>query len=350
MEGLGYLPKAKRIYIERKIKQQKYTLIQEYNSKQEWSIAWMCKMLGISRSAYYKWIKRTETNYSVENKEIIRCIEEISQSNNRLFGTLKMTYTVNKILNAKYNHKRIYRLMCINDFQSVFRKSAKYRWKKSKPEISADNLLNRKFKVSRPNQVWCTDITEISYPGIPQKAYISSYLDLYDRSVLGLAVSKRNNVELINESLDKAIKENPSAKPLHHSDRGFQYTRRSFKKYLEDNGMKQSMSRVGRCIDNGPMESFQGIFKELLTILYPNLKTYDELEKAIYNTLDYYQNNYPQMRFKGLTPAEVRKKALEMENPIQYPIKQNPQVVKFWSRIKEIKIKNQVEIKQLGYL
>ncbi len=74
MEGLGYLPKAKRIYIERKIKQQKYTLIQEYNSKQEWSIAWMCKMLGISRSAYYKWIKRTETNYSVENKEIIRCI------------------------------------------------------------------------------------------------------------------------------------------------------------------------------------------------------------------------------------------------------------------------------------
>ena len=67
--------------------------------------------------------------------------------------------------------------------------------------------------------------------------------------------------------------------------------------------MKQSMSRVSRCIDNGPMEGFQGIFKELLVILHPNLKTYDELEEAIYKTLDYYQNEYPQMRFRGLTPA-----------------------------------------------
>lgn len=57
--------------------------------------------------------------------------------------------------------------------------------------------------------------------------------------------------------------------------------------------MKQSMSRVSRCIDNVPMKGFQGIFKERLVILHPNLKTYDELEEAIYKTLDYYQNEYP---------------------------------------------------------
>lgn len=110
--------------------------------------------------------------------------------------------------------------------------------------------------------------------------------------------------------------------------------------------MKQSMSRVSRYIDHGHMEGFQGIFKELLVILHPNLKTYGELKEAVYKTLEYYQNEYPQMRFKRLTPAEVRAKAISEKIPERYLITPNPQVVKFWGNIKQRK--NQTEINQLG--
>lgn len=348
MGGLETLPKAKQIHIERKIKHNKYSLIKEYNHRDGWNIEWMCKKLNISRAAYYKWTKRSETKLDIENKEVSRCIKEIASINNRLYGTLKMTFTVNKKLGKNYNHKRIYRIMCVNNQQSVFRKSNRYRWKRSSPQITAENTLNRVFEVSKPNKVWCTDVTEIAYPGIKDKAYISSYLDLYDRSVPGISVSKRNDVELTNKSIERAIKANPNAKPLHHSDRGFQYTRMSYKRYLENYGIKQSMSRVGRCIDNGPMESFQGIFKELLIILHPNLKIYEELEEAIYQTLDYYHNEYPQVRFKGLTALQVRENALATDFPEQYPITPNPKVVKFWDKINQLKTKNQAEINQLG--
>lgn len=346
MEGLALLPKAKRFHIEREIKNLKYAMIEEYHEKENWEVIWMCKQLKVSKQAYYKWKKREETKLEIENREILECIKTIAESNNQLFGTSKMTYTVNKKLDSQYNHKRIYRLMCINDLLSAFRKEKRSNWKRSKPQVTAENILNRQFEVSKPNEVWCTDVTEIAYPGIVQKAYISSYIDLYDRSILGLSVSKRNDTFLTNESLTKAMEANPSAIPLHHSDRGFQYTREVFKNLLENNGMTQSMSRVSRCIDNGPMEGFQGIFKEILVILYPNLKTYEELEEAIYKTMNYYQNEYPQKRFKGLTPSEVRAKALDEINPTRYPITPNPQVVKFWDNIKQRK--NQTGINQLG--
>ena len=253
MEGLVLLPKAKRIAVEKTIKHTKYSLIKEYSEKHQWSIYWMCDQLKISRSAYYKWTNRSETPLERENSALLEDIRTISLSNNRLFGTLKMTDSINKKFKTNYNHKRIYRLMCINNLLSLFRKTTRKSWKKSQPEITAENILNRKFEVSQPNEVWCTDITEIAYPGIPQKAYISAYLDLYDRSVPGLSVSKKNDTTLTYKSLKKAIESNPTASPLHHSDRGFQYTRAAFKSILESQGMVQSMSRVGRCIDNGPM-------------------------------------------------------------------------------------------------
>lgn len=347
MEGLKLLPKAKQNQVKKVMRIRKYNIIYEQQNN-KWDISWMCEQLEISRASYYKWLNRKETVLEIENKEVIKCIREIANDNNCLFGTAKMTVTVNKKLNCQYNHKRIYRLMCINNLLSVFRKEKRNNYRRTTAQVTAENILNRKFEVYKPNEVWCTDVTEITYPGIVQKAYISSYLDLYDRSVPGLSVSKRNDTSLTNESLSKAIKANPTATPLHHSDRGFQYTREVFKTHLENNGMKQSMSRVSRCIDNGPMESFQGIFKEILVILYPNLKTYEELEQAIYKTLYYYENNYPQSRFKGLTAMEVRKQALGNNKPEIYPIKPNPQVVKYWKQIDSLKIKNQIEANQLG--
>ena len=89
-----------------------------------------------------------------------------------------------------------------------------------------------------------------------RKLYLSAILDLYDRSVVAYVISRRNNNRLVFQTFDKAIASNPDAKPIFHSDRGFQYTGRMFQHKLSNQGMEQSMSRVGHCIDNGPTEGF----------------------------------------------------------------------------------------------
>lgn len=89
-----------------------------------------------------------------------------------------------------------------------------------------------------------------------RKLYLSAILDLYDRYPVAFVISGRNDNRLVFKTFDKAIKENPTAKPMFHSDRGFQYTNKHFQKKLNDNDMVQSMSRAGHCIDNGAVEGF----------------------------------------------------------------------------------------------
>ncbi len=331
------LPKAKRIAVEKAKKNAIYELIQEH---EEWGISWMCRLLHISRAAYYKWKNRRISQRELENEALLYKIRAIADSNNSLFGKLSMTDYINNHLDegeSRVNHKRVYRLMCIDNIRSSRPRYARSSWKRSTPEEVADNLLNREFNAARPNEKWCTDITEKKIPGSKDKVFISTIIDLYDRYPVGINVSTRNDTNLVNQTLDKAIGENPDAHPLFHSDRGFQYTRSAFKKKLEGLGMTQSMSRVSRCIDNGPMEGFQGIIKDLIDVLYPDIHTYEEMEAAIYAAYDYYISEYPQHRFKGKTAGEVRREALQAETPVAYPIPVNRKIQKFWDNIESKK-------------
>lgn len=107
-------------------------------------------------------------------------------------------------------------------------------------------------------------------------------------------------------ALDDAWDKEPDSHTMFHSDRDFQFTRKPFAQILQDHGMTQSMSRVSRCIDNGPMEGWQGLIKEMLDVLYPDVKTYDEMKDAFDKTIDYYINCDPQERFGGKTAGQVR--------------------------------------------
>ncbi len=327
------LPKARRIAVKKANKEYIYQLIDEHK---DWGIRWLCELLGVSRAAYYKWKNRKPSERDLENERLTEKIKAVAESNNSLFGKLSMTDHINKNLDegeSRVNHKRVYRIMCINNIQSSRPRYNKSSWKKSTPEQVAENILNRDFHADKPNEKWCTDITEKKIPGSNTKIYISTILDLYDRYPVGIAVSCRNDLSLVHRTLENAVNANPDARPLFHSDRGFQYTSNGFKTFLENLGMTQSMSRVSRCIDNGPMEGFQGILKELIDVLYPDVHTYEEMEKAVYAAFDYYINEYPQHRFKGKTAGEVRREALSAETPIDYPIPKNNRIIKFWDHI-----------------
>lgn len=131
------------------------------------------------------------------------------------------------------------------------------------PQHVAENILNRIFRADKPDEKWLTDVTEFKYYDgiVVHKVYLSAILDLYDKRIVAFEIADRNTNKLIFDTFDQAVIAHPTAKPLFHSDRGFQYTNRTFYQKLVSAGMTQSMSRVAHCIDNGPMEGFWGILK-----------------------------------------------------------------------------------------
>ncbi len=223
-----------------------------------------------------------------------------------IYGYRQMTLNMNRKFEEDLNHKRIYRLMKISGLESVIRKKKK-RYKPSTPQHVAENVLNREFIAEKPNEKWVTDVTELKY-GQSKKAYLSAIRDLYDGSIVSYVLGHSNNNNLVFKTLDQAITHLDGDKPLIHSDRGYQYTSHGFKRKLDAAEMMQSMSRVGRCIDNGPMESFWGTLKCEKYYLH-KYETFEELSIAIDDYIKFYNYERYQKRLNGLSPMEYRAKA-----------------------------------------
>lgn len=212
-----------------------------------------------------------------------------------------MTIKLNRDNNLNVNSKRIYRLMGLLGLKSVCRRKRK-RYRSSKPETIAENILNRQFSANKFGEKWLTDVTEMKY-GDGKKAYLSAILDLADKSIVSFVIGHSNNNDLVFETFDIAHQEYPDATPIFHSDRGFQYTSKKFKNKLNKAKMIQSMSRVARCIDNGPMEAFWGMLKSEMYYLR-KFNTFAELKEAITDYIDYYNNHRYQKRLNSMTPLE----------------------------------------------
>ena len=323
-----------------------YQLIHDCHQKYGWKIDLMCKWAKVARSAYYKHFdpKRTISERELRDQKIEAKIIEIAKSNNSLFGTEKMTMAVNRQMPVEMPvyHKTVYRLMCINGISSQKPRYRKPKFKPTTPEKTAENKLKRDFNASKPNEKWCMDITEVVAPGLP-KAYLCTVFDLYDRYPVGYAIGKHNDIALVQAAYDQAVKTYPNAQPLFHSDRGFQFTRAPFQNQLEKQGMTQSMSRVGCCIDNGPMEGWQGIIKEMRVVLYPQVNSYDKLNDSSCKAIAYYINEDPQKRFNGLTAGEMRKEAMK-GNIKSCPIAPNHRIERYWQKINEKKVREAKKI------
>ena len=292
----------------------------------------MCEQLDITRAAYYKWLHRDIPKMEQENEQIAQLIREYDDRFNHILGYRRMTLYINRLNNKHYSRNRIHRIMKVINIHSVIRRKRK-KYQSSTPETTADNILNRDFFAEAPNLKWTTDVTEFKwYEGpVVHKLYLSVILDLYDLSTVAWVVSRRNDNKLVLDTFAQAIQNNPEAKPIFHSDRGFQYTSKIFQNKLREQGMTQSMSRVGHCIDNGPTENFWGIVKS--EMYYRNTFTDEQsLRKAVAEYMAFYSTERIQERFKGKTPAEVRTEALVADTPIQYPIPENKRIQKYKAR------------------
>lgn len=281
-----------------------YLAIQYLHETEHYPISRLCAALHIPRCSYYKWLKREKNSNELQNEQIIEWIKALYIEQNGILGYRQMTIAINRIHHTSFNKKRIRRLMRALHLKSVCRKR-RYNYKPSTPEVTAENTLNRNFHADKPDEKWLTDVTEFKwYEGpVVHKVYLSAILDLYDRRIVAFKISTSNNNQLVFDNFDEAVAQNPNAHPLFHSDRGFQYTSKTFRAKLEEAGMTQSMSRVGRCIDNGPMEGFWGLLKSEMYYL-KKFTDQQELISAIEDYILFYNTKRYQKRLNCMTPME----------------------------------------------
>jgi putative transposase len=172
----------------------------------------------------------------------------------------------------------------------------------------ADNVLNRDFTATAPNQKWVTDVTEFRVGD--RKVYLSPVIDLFDRYVVAHSWSLSPNLGLTNTSLSLAVATLPPGQhPLVHSDQGFQYQHRSWRALLEDADATQSMSRKANCYDNALAENFFGHLKAEL-FHHNRFDTVEAFTTALDEYIHWYNNERISTKLKGLSPVQYRAQAL----------------------------------------
>ena len=265
----------------------------------------LCEYLHLSRSAYYRWLKNPVSFSEKYNEEISEKIKGIHEKHPDM-GYRRIRDELDKKHSITVNDKRVLRICRKERIQSTIKWKPKSCTKNSDdPAHIARNYLNRDFHADAPNEKWLTDVTEFKYYiGIEvHKVYLSAILDLYDRRIVAYKIGDRNDNPLVMNTFDEAVALEPDAHPLFHSDRGFQYTSKQFSARLKKHHMKQSMSRVARCIDNGPMEGFWGILKREM---YYGKRFTSKVD--LINTIEFYIHYYNTERIQRnlhlMTPIE----------------------------------------------
>lgn len=264
----------------------------------------LCKILNVTKAGYYQWKKRRPSKRQLENEALMEDIKAIYEASKGTYGYRRIYIYIRFHLKKKVNRKRIQRLMKKMGLKSVIRRKRK-KYTEHTPVFTSENILNRDFKADKPNQKWLTDITEFRL-STDEKLYLSAIYDLSTRKIISYEISNRNNNDLVIRTFNKAVKGLSKAETaglIFHSDRGIQYTSQTFKAYIDKYDMIHSMSRVQKCIDNGPIEGVWGLMKsELLQgDKKRRLPNYKEGKKMIEHYIKFFNNERITLRMSSLS-------------------------------------------------
>jgi putative transposase len=263
----------------------RYQFIEQ--QKHEFPIAVMCQVLEVSESGFYAWRKRPTCQRQREDAQITQEIRQVFHDHQGRYGSPRIHRELSD-QGRSLSRKRVARLMQEVELSARRKRRRVQTTKRDKTHPVAPNLLNREFTATDPNKKWVTDITYI--PTTQGWLYLAVILDLYSRMVVGWSMSGNCDGELVKRALDQALaRRRPDPGILHHSDRGSQYTGRSYQFHLEESGIIGSMSRKGNCWDNAAMESFFGTLKDecVGNSIYAS---HDEARLAIFTYLEVYYN------------------------------------------------------------
>ncbi|SDW77392.1 Transposase InsO and inactivated derivatives [Streptococcus equinus] len=264
---------------------------------------------GLARSTYYYHLK--QLNKLDKNKVLKAKIKMIYDEHKGNYGYRRITL---ELRNQGFlvNHKKVQRLMKRMNLTARIRRKRKYSSYKGEVGKKADNLIQRHFEASKPYEKCYTDVTEFAIPASSQKLYLSPVLDGYNSEIIAYHLSTSPNLEQIKTMLTQAFPDEHYDNTILHSDQGWQYQHQFYHEFLNQKGIRPSMSRKGNSPDNGMMESFFGILKsEMFYGFEKTFKSLDELKRAIIHYIDYYNNKRIKVKLKGLSPVQYRTKSFQ---------------------------------------
>jgi putative transposase len=282
----------------------KYPFISENRGR--FKVGRMCNVFNVSRSGYYAWRKRPESQRSMENRKLTTQIKVIHMDKyKKAYGSPRIHKEL-KENGFPCSQNRVARVMREEGIRAIVPRKYRATTNSKHKYPVAPNLLKQDFDVKEPNKVWVADITYIATS--EGWLYLSSVMDLGSRRIKGWAMSDRITQELTLIALNMAITNTPDTNGIiHHSDRGSQYACNEYRNLLNKNGLVCSMSRKGNCWDNAPMESFFHTLKTEWAYRFKYI-TRKEAKASLFGYIEIFYNR------------QRRHSALQYMNPCQFEV------------------------------
>lgn len=280
----------------------------------------LLKKATLAKATYYYTVNKVDKD--MKNDELMYEIITIFYEHKERYGYRRICLEL-KNKEISVNHKKVKRLMKVMGLYGITPK-AKYKSYKGDMNGTCKNKLlvkevdgvehkttyKRDFTTRKGNEKWTTDVSEFHIAS--GKLYLSPILDMHTREIISYSISNSPNYKQTTEMLERAFEQYPDLNGLvFHSDQGWQYQMQEYHKALADKGIIQSMSRKGNCYDNSPMENFFGIIKREMFYGHEyEFTSLAQLEIAINEYIEYYNNNRITTKLKGLTPVQYRNQSL----------------------------------------
>lgn len=264
-------------------------------------VSLLCRVLKVSRSGYYAWLRRPPSRRSLQDRTLTARIREIHERSRRTYGYPRVHAEFASV-GIECGRRRVARLMREDGLRGCMRGRRRSTTRRDDRSPPAPDLVDRRFLAASPDRLWLADITYI--PSREGFIYLAFILDACSRKVVGWSMANHLRAELVADALEMALwRRNSPSGVIHHSDRGSQYTALSFGERLEEAGVFPSMGRVGSALDNAMAESFVSTLKaEMGEGLLPTR------EAAMTAVFDYIEGFYnPTRRHSSIgymSPAE----------------------------------------------
>lgn len=266
----------------------KYQFISKH--RDEFEISVMCRVLGVSRSGYYAWLKCPVSPRKMADQLLLAQIQQSYQQSRQTYGSPRVHAELVE-QGFRCGRNRVARLMRLHSLSARQKRRFRVQTTDSDHNLPvAPNLLAQEFEAQQPDQKWLADITYI--PTAEGWLYLAVVLDLYSRRIVGWAMNDSLERQLVITALQMALLERrPPPGLLHHSDRGSQYASDDYQALLAQHHLRGSMSRAGNCYDNAPMESFFGTLKMEL-IHRRHYPTRAEARTDIFEFIEVFYNRF----------------------------------------------------------
>lgn len=251
-------------------------------------VSMMCRLLDVSTSGYYAWQKRPPSKRSQEDEVLIEKIRHYHRISDGTYGAPRIHKDLQEE-GVKVGQKRVARLMRAADLQGVTRRKVTWTTIREPGAEPAPDLVQRDFRVGKPDQLWVADITYIrTWSGF---LFLAIVMDAWSRRIVGWSMANHLRTELVLDALGMAIDQRRPVGVIHHSDQGSQYTSFAFGKRCQEVGIRPSMGSAGDCYDNALAESFFATLEcELLD--RRKFRTRAEASRAVFEFIEGWYNPY----------------------------------------------------------